>query len=101
MHTILDPNGETVRTRAITARETARLLGLPEEHELPPAATDAFHLLGDGVAVPVVRHTHRTVALGRKDGIWGTVCFQFWVGVAGGEARWDDPRTQTSQAKHA
>lgn len=43
-----------VRSRLISARETARLMGLPEEYQLPARYTDAYHLTGDGVAVPVV-----------------------------------------------
>ena len=30
-------------------------MGLPEDYRLPPAATAALHLVGDGVAAPVVR----------------------------------------------
>lgn len=45
-----------VRTRLISARETARLMGLPDEYPLPARYNDAYHLTGDGVAVPVVRH---------------------------------------------
>lgn len=45
-----------VRTRLLSARETARLMGLPEEYRLPERYNDAYHLTGDGVAVPVVRH---------------------------------------------
>jgi DNA (cytosine-5)-methyltransferase 1 len=48
-------NGE-VRSRLISARETARLMGLPDEYPLPTRYNDAYHLTGDGVAVPVVRH---------------------------------------------
>jgi DNA (cytosine-5)-methyltransferase 1 len=44
-----------VRTRLLTAREAARLMGLPETYRLPAAATSALHVAGDGVAVPVVR----------------------------------------------
>ena len=44
-----------VRTRLLTAREAARLMGLPEGYRLPKAATSALHVTGDGVAVPVVR----------------------------------------------
>jgi DNA (cytosine-5)-methyltransferase 1 len=44
-----------VRTRLITAREAARLMGLPDSYSLPKAATSALHVTGDGVAVPVVR----------------------------------------------
>ena len=44
-----------VRTRLLTQREAARLMGLPDSYELPKAATSALHVAGDGVAVPVVR----------------------------------------------
>ena len=46
---------DQVRTRLLTSREAARLMGLPEAYQLPPAATSALHVTGDGVAVPVVR----------------------------------------------
>ncbi len=45
-----------VRSRLITPRETARLMGLPDAYRLPPRASDAYHLTGDGVVVDVVRH---------------------------------------------
>ncbi|WP_375404655.1 DNA cytosine methyltransferase [uncultured Sphingomonas sp.] len=54
--TIIVVEDGTVRTRLISARETARLMGLPEEYPLPSRYNDAYHLTGDGVAVPVVRH---------------------------------------------
>jgi DNA (cytosine-5)-methyltransferase 1 len=44
-----------VRTRLLTSREAARLMGLPDSYGLPRAATSALHVAGDGVAVPVVR----------------------------------------------
>lgn len=44
-----------VRSRLLTPREAARLMGLPESYKLPKAATGALHVAGDGVAVPVVR----------------------------------------------
>jgi DNA (cytosine-5)-methyltransferase 1 len=44
-----------VRSRLLTAREAARLMGLPDSYRLPAAATAALHVTGDGVAVPVVR----------------------------------------------
>lgn len=49
-------DGERIRSRLISARETARLMGLPETYKLPKAYNEAYHLTGDGVAVPVVRH---------------------------------------------
>ena len=45
-----------VRSRLMTARETARLMGLPDAYRLPGSYSAACHLTGDGVAVPVVRH---------------------------------------------
>ena len=44
-----------VRTRLLSSREGARLMGLPETYALPRTATAALHVAGDGVAVPVVR----------------------------------------------
>ncbi|HTI67553.1 MAG TPA: DNA cytosine methyltransferase [Caulobacteraceae bacterium] len=49
-------DGPRVRTRALSPREGARLMGLPDNYRLPQRATAAFHLIGDGVAAPVVRH---------------------------------------------
>jgi DNA (cytosine-5)-methyltransferase 1 len=48
--------GNKVRSRLISPRETARLMGLPDDYELPTNYNEAYHLTGDGVAVPVVRH---------------------------------------------
>ncbi|GAA0646500.1 DNA cytosine methyltransferase [Brevundimonas lenta] len=48
-----------VRSRLMTARETARLMGLPDSYRLPASYSAACHLTGDGVAVPVVRHLAR------------------------------------------
>lgn len=53
---ILIVNGDNVRSRLISPRETARLMGLPDTYELPNNYNEAYHLTGDGVAVPVVRH---------------------------------------------
>lgn len=44
-----------VRSRLLSPREAARLMGLPDSYVLPKAATAALHVAGDGVAVPVVR----------------------------------------------
>jgi DNA (cytosine-5)-methyltransferase 1 len=48
-------DGGRVRSRLMTPREAARLMGLPESYRLPAAATGALHVVGDGVAVPAVR----------------------------------------------
>lgn len=53
---IIVVEGEKVRSRLISARETARLMGLPDDYKLPDNYNEAYHLTGDGVVVPVVRH---------------------------------------------
>ena len=53
---ILVVDGRQIRSRLISARETARLMGLPDSYVLPRRYNDAYHLTGDGVAAPVVRH---------------------------------------------
>jgi DNA (cytosine-5)-methyltransferase 1 len=53
---ILVVEGQKVRSRLISGRETARLMGLPDEYQLPTNYNEAYHLTGDGVVVPVVRH---------------------------------------------
>lgn len=54
--TLIVVDGECVRTRLISARETARLMGLPDDYKLPRNYNQAYHLTGDGVVAPVVRH---------------------------------------------
>lgn len=54
--TIMVVEGSKVRSRLISPREMARLMGLAENYRLPDRYNEAYHLLGDGVAVPVVRH---------------------------------------------
>jgi DNA (cytosine-5)-methyltransferase 1 len=44
-----------VTARLMTARESARLMGLDDGYRLPTGTTRALHLVGDGVVVPVVR----------------------------------------------
>lgn len=53
---IIVVEGSSVRARLISSRETARLMGLPEDYKLPANYNEAYHLTGDGVVVPVVRH---------------------------------------------
>ncbi len=45
-----------IRSRLISSRETARLMGLTDDYILPENYNEAYHLTGDGVVVPVVRH---------------------------------------------
>ncbi len=53
---IMVVDGQKVRTRLISSRETARLMGLDDNYILPRNYNEAYHLTGDGVAVHVVRH---------------------------------------------
>lgn len=53
---LLIVEGNKVKSRLISTRETARLMGLPDEYKLPENYNEAYHLTGDGVVVPVVRH---------------------------------------------
>ena len=53
---IMVVHGNKVRSRLISIRETARLMGLPDSYRLPITYNEAYHLTGDGVVVPVVRH---------------------------------------------
>jgi DNA (cytosine-5)-methyltransferase 1 len=54
--TIIVVEGRKIRSRLVSTREAARLMGLPDSYSLPSNYNDAYHLAGDGVAVPVVRH---------------------------------------------
>ncbi len=54
--TLVVASPDEVRTRAPTAREIARLMGLPDTYALPHKRADALKLVGDGVVVDVVRH---------------------------------------------
>ena len=66
---VLVAEGGVVRSRLLSAREAARLMGLPEEYQLPARYNEAYHLVGDGVAAPVVRFLaeHILESLARSD----------------------------------
>src|SRR5262249_36184970 len=49
-------DAEGARSRLMSAREGARLMGLGEDYRRPAGETAAWRIIGDGVAVPVVRH---------------------------------------------
>jgi DNA (cytosine-5)-methyltransferase 1 len=56
-----------VRTRLLSPREAARLMGLRDSFWLPPRYNDAYRAVGDGVAVPAVHwlSQHLLVPLAR------------------------------------
>jgi DNA (cytosine-5)-methyltransferase 1 len=53
--TILVVEGRSIRSRLLSSREAARLMGLPDSYRMPRRYNDAYHLAGDGVCVNVVR----------------------------------------------
>lgn len=52
---IMIVEGNKVRTRLLSPREAARLMGLADSYKLPKNYNEAYHLAGDGLVVPVVR----------------------------------------------
>lgn len=59
--TIIVVDGSVIRSRLLSPREAARLMGLDDSYVLPSRYNDAYHLAGDGVVVPVVAHLARHV----------------------------------------
>ena len=54
--TLLEIHGASIRSRLLSRREAARLMGLPETYILPEKASKAYKLCGDGLCIPVIRH---------------------------------------------
>lgn len=65
--TVIVVKGNSVRSRLVSPREAARLMGAPDDYPLPAKYNDAYHLFGDGVVVPVVgwleKHLLRPLAV--------------------------------------
>ncbi len=59
---VLLRDGE-VKTRLLSPRETARLMGLSDDYILPENASAAYHLTGDGVVVPVVAYLANSLVI--------------------------------------
>lgn len=59
--TVLVVHGANVKSRLLSPREAARLMGLPDSFVLPSKYNDAYHVAGDGVVVPVVRHLSKHI----------------------------------------
>lgn len=53
--TLLVVDAGQVRSRLLSPRECARLMGVDDDYSLPRSTSAALHLMGDAVAVPVVR----------------------------------------------
>lgn len=65
--TILVVEGDTVRSRLLSIREAARLMGLPDTYWLPERYNDGYYVMGDAVVVSVVawleQHMLRPLAI--------------------------------------
>lgn len=59
--TIMIVEGPRIRSRLLSPREAARLMGLPDTYRLPARYNDAYMLAGDGLVVPAVAHVARHV----------------------------------------
>lgn len=53
---LIEVEGTNVRSRLLSPREAARLMGLSDTYKLPYRYSDAYHVSGDGVVVPAVRY---------------------------------------------
>ncbi len=51
---VIRKNGKP-RSRLLTVREAARLMGAPESYKIPGSYNDGYKAMGDGVAVPVAK----------------------------------------------
>ncbi len=52
--TILIVEGDRTRSRLLSPREAARLMGVPDTFKLPEKYNEAYHAMGDGLVVPAV-----------------------------------------------
>ena len=56
---VLFVRGESIRSRLLSPREAARLMGVGDTYILPDNYNQAYHLMGDGLAVPAVSWLER------------------------------------------
>ena len=54
-------DGEEMHARLLTVREVARLMGAPDDFELPGTYNDGYFAMGDAVAVPVAKYLAENV----------------------------------------
>jgi len=52
---IVIKKNDEIKSRLLTVREAARLMGAPENYQIPGSYNDGYMAMGDAVAVPVVR----------------------------------------------
>jgi len=52
---IVERRNGVLKTRLLTVREAARLMGVPDTYQIPGGYNDGYKAMGDAVAVPAVR----------------------------------------------
>ncbi len=62
--------GERIASRLLSPREAARLMGVPDEYVLPTNYSEAYHLMGDGLVVPVVSWISHTILVPALNPTW-------------------------------
>ena len=56
---VLIVEGDKIRSRLLSPREAARLMGVPDSYRLPENYNEACHLMGDSLVVPAVAWLER------------------------------------------
>ncbi len=56
---VLIVEGDKIRSRLLSPREAARLMGVPDSYRLPENYNEAYHLMGDSLVVPAVAWLER------------------------------------------
>lgn len=59
---VIKKNGD-LRSRLLTVREAARLMGAPETYKIPGSYNDGYKAMGDAVVVPVVKWLAKNLLL--------------------------------------
>ena len=72
--TVLIVSDGEVRSRLLSPREAARLMGVPDSFWLPDRYNDAYRAMGDGVAVPAVRWLSDNLLVPLAEVSRGSVC---------------------------
>ncbi|MCG3173956.1 MAG: Modification methylase HhaI [Myxococcota bacterium] len=54
-------DGQNLKTRLLTVREAARLMGAPPDFRIPGSYNDGYKAMGDAVAAPVARYLARNL----------------------------------------
>jgi DNA (cytosine-5)-methyltransferase 1 len=52
--TLIVVEGPMIRSRLLSVREAARLMGVPDSYRIPANYNDGYHVFGDGLVVPAV-----------------------------------------------